>query len=74
MNCPKCGREMKEGFLQTGNLLAFNKQRHKLSLNPKDEADVMIVKKSFASSDFHGWICKPCGIVVFDYQNVITRW
>ncbi|WP_298032286.1 PF20097 family protein [uncultured Dysosmobacter sp.] len=71
-NCPKCGREMKDG--QTGNRLAFNRQRHKLSLNPKDGEDVMIAKKSFASSDFHEWICKPCGMVVFDYQSVITRW
>ena len=22
MNCPKCGKEMKQGFLQTGNLVA----------------------------------------------------
>lgn len=42
MNCPKCGREMNKGFLQAGNLIAFNKQRHKLSLNPKEQEDVMI--------------------------------
>lgn len=68
MNCPKCGCEMNKGFLQTGNLIAFNKQRHKLSLNPKDEEDVMISQRTFRSSDFNGWICKECGIVVFDYK------
>ena len=25
MNCPKCGKEMGSGFLQTGNIIAFNK-------------------------------------------------
>lgn len=74
MDCPKCGREMNEGFLQAGNLMAFNRQRHKLSLNPKDAEDVMIVKKSFTSADFHGWICKGCGVVVFDYKNMMTHW
>lgn len=23
MNCPKCGKEMGSGFLQTGNIIAF---------------------------------------------------
>ncbi len=45
MNCPKCGKDMVSGFLQTGNLIAFNKTRHKISLNPKHEDDVMIAKK-----------------------------
>ncbi len=43
MSCPECGKEMKQGFLQTGNLVAFNKNRHKGSLNPKYEEDVMIL-------------------------------
>ena len=25
MSCPKCGKEMGSGFLQTGNIIAFNK-------------------------------------------------
>ena len=74
MNCPKCGHELDQGFLQAGNLMAFNKQRHRISLNPKDEEDVMIARKSFTSSDFNGWICKACGLVVFDYKNIMTRW
>lgn len=73
MNCPKCGHELKQGFLQAGNLIAFNKRRHKISLKPKDEEDVTIAQKTFTSSDFNGWICKECGLVVFDYKNVITR-
>ena len=74
MNCPKCGRAMNQGFLQAGNLIAFNKQRHKVSLRPKDEGDVTIAQKAFTASDFNGWICKECGLVVFDYKNIITHW
>ena len=74
MNCPKCGKVMQDGFLQTGNMMAFNQTRHKISLNPKDPEDVIIARKPFASADFHGFICKNCGIVVFDYKNVMTRW
>ena len=29
MNCPKCGKEMGSGFLQTGNIIAFNKKHNK---------------------------------------------
>lgn len=74
MKCPNCGKEMQPGFLQSGNLMAFNKERHKVSLNPKDPEDVMIAQKSFTASDFKGFICKDCGFVVFDYKNILTRW
>lgn len=74
MNCPNCSCKMNKGFLQAGNLMAFNKQRHKISLNPKDKEDMMLVQKGFTASDFNGWICKECGLIVFDYKNIITRW
>ena len=46
MNCPKCGEDMQEGFLQTAKIVAFNKTRHKISLNPKDDEDVMIITEN----------------------------
>ena len=73
MKCPNCGKAMQTGFLQTCNIVAFNKTRHKVSLNPKDQDDVMIAKKAFLSNDFEGYICKECGLVVFDYKNIISR-
>lgn len=73
MNCPQCGKEMQKGYLQTGNMVAFNKTRHRISLNPKDSGDVMIAKKVFTSADFNGFICRECGLVLFDYKNVISR-
>ena len=69
MNCPKCATEMTAGFLQSGNRMAFNKTIHKLSLHPKDENDVMIVNNPVSSSIFHGFICKNCNLIVFDYSD-----
>ncbi|HIZ55950.1 MAG TPA: hypothetical protein H9671_07080 [Firmicutes bacterium] len=74
MDCPNCGKEMQKGFLQAGNILAFNKQRHKLSLKPREPEDTMIVQKAFTATDFSGFICKECGLVIFDYKNPLTRW
>lgn len=72
MNCPKCGKEMQSGFLQAGNLIAFNKTQHKISLLSKAPEDVMIAQKSFASTDFRGFICKDCGLIVFNYKDAIN--
>ena len=44
MKCPNCGKAMQAGFLQTCSIVAFNKTRHEVSLNPKDKDDVMIAK------------------------------
>lgn len=73
MNCPNCQKEMQTGFLQAGNLMAFNKTRHKLFLTPKEEEDVTIVQKAFTNADFSGFICKDCGLVTFDYKNILRR-
>lgn len=73
MNCPKCNKDMQTGFLQTANIVAFNKTRHKISLNPKDKDDVMIARKAFTGTDFNAFICKECGLVLFDYKNAISR-
>lgn len=69
---------MQPGFLQSGGFITFNKQRRKILLNPllnpKDPENVIISEKLFTSSDFNGFICKDCGLVLFDYKHVMTRW
>lgn len=60
---------MQSGYLQSGTLIAFNKHIHKISLNPKYEDDIMIHKSAFNASNFNGYICKECGLIVFDYTN-----
>ena len=69
MNCPKCNCDMQSGYLQAGPVIAFNKHLHKVSLNPKHEEDVMIHKSAVKASNFNGYICKKCGLVVFDYTT-----
>ena len=73
MKCPNCGKAMQAGFLQTCRIVAFNKTRHEVSLNPKDKDDVMIAKKFFLNADSEGCICKECGLIVFDYKNILFR-
>ena len=58
--------------IQTGNLVAFNRQRHKISLNSKDPDDVLVARRAFMSNGFTGYICKQCGLIVFDYLNPKT--
>lgn len=71
MDCPKCGRGMDSGVLQAGNLMAFNKKRYKISISPRDKEDVMIAQQFLTGANFNGWICKECGLVVFDYKNLL---
>ncbi|MFQ9924146.1 MAG: PF20097 family protein [Beduini sp.] len=69
MNCPKCGKEMQSGYLQTNKIMAFNQHIHKLSLLPKDEGDLLIVNNTVRGANFKGFICKDCGLIVFDYTQ-----
>lgn len=70
--CPDCGREMDPGFLQISEYAAFNKQRQIWSLRPDEEGEVQITGDGFLSDhrgNFHGWICRDCGLILFDYTN-----
>ena len=29
----------------------------------------MIARKTFTGTDFPGFICKECGLILFDYKN-----
>lgn len=68
MNCPECGKEMTEGFLQGNtNSLFFNMERQKSAVC--GENGVCMAQGRLRPADFGGFICKECGIVVFQYKN-----
>ena len=70
--CPDCGREMDTGFLQISEYAAFNKQRQIWSLRPDEEGEVQLTGDGILSDhrgNFHGWICRDCGLILFDYTN-----
>lgn len=70
--CPDCGREMDAGFLQISEYAAFNKQRQVWSLRPDEEGEVQLTGDGMFSDhrgNFHGWICRDCGLILFDYTN-----
>lgn len=69
MKCPKCGKEMESGYLQTDKIMAFNQHIHKLSLHPKDEGDLLIVNNMISGANFKGAVCKDCGLIIFDYTQ-----
>ncbi|MDL2216005.1 PF20097 family protein [Ruminococcaceae bacterium OttesenSCG-928-N02] len=69
MKCQNCGAEMQKGYLQGGNMIAFNEHIHKVSLNPRDEGDIMLVRNLVKASCFSGGICRACGLITFDYTN-----
>ena len=64
---------MQPGFLQTVKIVVFTQTRHKVTLNPKDQEDLVLARKAFTGTDFQGFICKECGLVVFDYKNGLSR-
>lgn len=52
MKCPKWGKDMKSGYLQTERIVAFNKRKHKISMNPECKDDVMIVRRHLWGQTF----------------------
>ena len=69
MNCPFCGQEMEQGFVQSGTRILWTKKIHKISLLPKD-GDVLLLKSVLRPSAIPACICKVCKKIVMDYAEV----
>ena len=70
VKCPKCGKEMGSGFLQTGNIIAFNKTFISLPLDEGmfsfhiihwDKSVIGVFAPLSVLSAFHGASPKLCG-------------
>lgn len=71
MNCPICGTEMEQGFIQGNQRIAWVKSKHKISLLPR-EGEVLLENKAFDSFLFPACICKDCEKVFMDYSHQNT--
>ena len=68
MKCPLCGIEMEKGFVQAGERISWVRQKHKISLRPK-EGEVLLGNNVFSSLAFEAHICKSCKKIVLDYDG-----
>lgn len=68
MKCPYCNNEMEQGFLQGMRRAAWVKNRHKVSLLPK-QGEILLENNTFSDFVFSAQICKRCKKIVVDYSD-----
>lgn len=68
MDCPYCGAEMEQGYLQGMNRVAWVKSPHKLSLLPK-AGEILLENNSFNAFLLTASICKACQKIIVDYAD-----
>lgn len=68
MNCPVCGNEMAQGFLQGGQRIAWVKTPHKVSLLPKS-GEVLLGNNLMEDLSFPAGLCKNCKKILLDYSG-----
>ena len=68
MQCPVCGNEMRQGYIQCKQILSWVKTPHWISLRP-EPGEVLLGKNLFKGPCFEAYICKKCKKVLFDYSK-----
>ena len=68
MRCPVCGKEMVQGYLQSGQRMAWVKAPHKVSLLPQKD-EVLLGNNMFRELSFEAYICKTCKKIMIDYSK-----
>ncbi|MGI6766423.1 MAG: PF20097 family protein [Lentihominibacter sp.] len=63
MNCPYCGKEMEEGYLQAARGIFFGKKKHKISFLPGQE-DVKVAQDTGMGAFARSYYCGDCEIII----------
>lgn len=59
---------MEQGLLQGMRRVAWVKNRHKISLSPK-QGEILLENNTFSDFIFSAEICKNCKKIILDYSD-----
>ena len=68
MQCPYCGGEMTDGFVQAARTVYFTEEPHEFLLTPF-RGDVRLSKENFFRPTVRARHCPACRIVIVDYAS-----
>ncbi|WP_232547179.1 PF20097 family protein [Propioniciclava soli] len=66
MNCPRCGKVMEEGLVQSTGHLAWVREPRRL-LASLAEGDVRVARSIFGAATLPGYLCRACELVTIAY-------
>ena len=69
MNRPCCGKEMAEGFVQSGREIFFTTEPHHMFFKPDISHEVSLSAHNWTRPTCIAYLCKPCKKVVIDYAK-----
>lgn len=70
MNCPKCGKKMKKGFMAGGHRVVWNPDKLNFCIPPFDNEETgrtVIIPLGLKINNVESHICKDCRITVTKY-------
>lgn len=69
MRCPICNGEMEKGYVQFHRGLAWVKNKHKISLAPKEGELFIYNMNSMKYICLNAYVCKACEKILVDYSD-----
>lgn len=70
--CVECGGEVKKGYIQCGNRIAWVPEVSKASIEPSMNKDSILLSNQtrFSINHVDAYICEKCKKVVLDYSDL----
>ena len=66
MKCPKCNSEMEAGMIQSGKMIIWTNEKHRVSIHPRKD-DVVLADNPLGGATAPACICRNCTIVIVKY-------
>ncbi len=73
--CSECGGEVKKGYIQCGNRIAWVPEISKSSVEPSMNKESILLSNQnrFSINYVDAYICEECQQVVLDYSHVKNK-
>ena len=69
MLCPKCGKEMEKGLLQSnGSTLIWDTKKHSICVRPSENG-IGLAFDYISATVENVYCCRECKIISFDYSE-----
>lgn len=71
MNCPFCGKEMEQGFVQSARRVLYTAQKNEGPFSIKAKGDIVLTANNWVNPTCVAYHCRSCKRVVIDYSETM---
>lgn len=69
MNCPKCGKEMEKGWINSAREVIYTQVPKRMMITATQIGDISLTTHNMTGARCEAYVCRDCHWVVVPYED-----